>query len=518
MDTMRAMDGISLLVGIALGGGVFAAVGYWFAMNKARSLTAIDDAASAARAAEVVSLRTERDTLRVEGATTARDASAAKALLEESRASSIALQTRVDSERTRAEEIAARHSQAQAELREMQARITERESAMEKQLAERERSIEEMRKVVEQSRETLRDTFAATGAELLKATGESLVKQAKEQFEGQSKLSAQELESRQKSITATLDPLREQLVKQEELMKSLGEKREGDTRTLAEQLRQIAELQQRASTAAQTLSSALRDNRQRGQWGEVSLHNIAEMAGLVENVDFTEQTSVDDEEGNRLRPDMTVRLPGGRFVPIDAKVPMNAYLDSLEPAHSDAERAARRSDHAQALRNHVRMLASREYAKAMGEGVEITVLFVPLESGLIAALEEDATIYREALDKRIIITTASTLLCLLRTCAMQWQQSKLNENARKIGENAKELLERIQTFAEHLESVGAGINAASKGYNKAVGSFNSRLLPSARSTAELAGELTLIPAELSPAGEELRELQGRALPDRSKQD
>jgi DNA recombination protein RmuC len=236
------------------------------------------------------------------------------------------------------------------------------------------------------------------------------------------------------------------------------------------------------------------------------------MAGLVDNVDFSEQTSIADDEGNRLRPDMTVRLPGGRFVPIDAKVPMTSYLESLDPALSDADRAARRSAHAQALRNHVRGLSSREYAKALGEGVEITVLFVPFESGLIAALEEDKDLYEDAMHARVIICTSSTLLALLRTCALQWQQAKLNENARRIGESAKELLTRISTFAEHLEKVGKGLESATKGYNSAVASFNSRLLPGARDTAELAGDLNSVPDELEPANTALREVSARALP------
>jgi DNA recombination protein RmuC len=221
----------------------------------------------------------------------------------------------------------------------------------------------------------------------------------------------------------------------------------------------------------------------------VSLRNIAEMAGLVENVDFSEQESVADDEGNRLRPDMTVRLPGGRFVPIDAKVPMTAYLESLDQSLSDAERAGRRAAHAQAMRSHVRGLGSREYAKALGEGVEITVLFVPFESGLIAALEEDATLYEDALNARVVICTSSTLLALLRTCALQWQQAKLNENARQIGENAKELLKRLQKFAGDVGAIGRSLDSATKAYNEAVGSFNRRLLPAARDTAELAGEL-----------------------------
>ncbi|MFO0007243.1 MAG: DNA recombination protein RmuC, partial [bacterium] len=137
------------------------------------------------------------------------------------------------------------------------------------------------------------------------------------------------------------------------------------------------------------------------------------------------------------------------------------------------------------------------------------------ESGLIAALEEDGTIYREALDARVVICTSSTLLALLRTCAMQWQQAKLNENARKIGENAKDLLDRISKFAEHLEKVGSGLASAAKSYNAAVGSFNTRLLTSARKTAELAGELALAPDDLPPTDESMREVAGtqRALPE-----
>ncbi|MEI7877818.1 MAG: DNA recombination protein RmuC [Planctomycetota bacterium] len=492
------MDGISILVGIGTGLILGGAGAFVIAQLLARSRGAVDAAAAEAMRGELDVLKRERDTLRGQASAALQGESSAKATLAAMQQTAVEFRDSAATERTRADDESARRSKAEQEL-----------SGLRTQLSERQKNLDEQREILARAEQTLKDVFKATGADVLKSAADSLVKQAKEQFEGQQKLSAQELEARHKSIDATLLPLREQLVKQEELVKALGEKREGDAKTLGEQLRQIAELQQKASSAAQTLSSALRDNRQRGRWGEVSLRNIAEMAGLVANVDFNEQTSVDGDEGNKLRPDMTVRLPGGRFVPIDAKVPMNAYLDSLDPALSDADRVVRRTAHAQALRTHVRALASREYAKAMGEGVEITVLFVPLESGLIAALEEDGSIYSEALDKRIIITTASTLLALLRTCALQWQQAKLNENARKIGENAKELLDRIGKFAEHLEKVGAGLSTAAKSFNAAVGSFNTRLLPSARDTAELAGELGLAPEEIAPTEAMLREVQGR---------
>lgn len=508
------MDSLSLLAGVVISGALGAAIATVFFMLRA-SATAQALAAAQLGQQELERLRSEAGSLRADLRAAEQSAVAAQTARDSAVAQVVELGKQVAGERARGEQTSHELSAVQQQLREATTRGTEREQAMERVLAEREKSITDLRAAIEQSKTALTDTFKATGGDLLKQSAQALFQQAKEHFESQHKLSQQDLEARQKAIDATLAPFKEQLAKNEQLVRDLGEKREGDAKTLGEQLKQISELQQRASAAAQTLSSALRDNRQRGRWGEVSLRNIAEMAGLVDNVDFSEQSSVQGDEGERLRPDMTVRLPGGRFVPIDAKVPLNAYLDSLDPALSDADRAARRTQHAQALRTHVRALASREYAKALGEGVEITVLFVPLESGLIAALEEDGTLYEEALDQRVIITTASTLLALLRTCALQWQQAKLNENARKIGESARELLGRISVFAEHLEKVGKGLETASKGYNSAVGSFNGRLLPGARETAELAGDLERLPGELEPAGTVLREVNGRSLPSGS---
>jgi DNA recombination protein RmuC len=210
---------------------------------------------------------------------------------------------------------------------------------------------------------------------------------------------------------------------------------------------------------------------------------------------------------------MTVRLPGGRFVPIDAKVPMSAYLDSLDPALSDADRAARRTAHAQALRTHVRALASREYAKALGEGVEITVLFVPLESGLIAALEEDGTLYEEALDQRVIITTAvhsARAASHLRAAVAAGQAQRKRPPDRRQRPGAPRA-HRASSPSTSKRSA-RGSRPPAKGYNSAVGSFNGRLLPGARETAELAGNLERLPGELEPASTVLREVNVRSLP------
>ena len=494
------MDALPFVGGTAFGLLLGGAVGFLVAKFMARAANAAALVAAEHARTELETTRTERDALRGQHGTAQQAEASAKAM-----ASS--LQTQLADTRTQLQQAGAEYrslsdtlSQAQQQLRKVE---TEGQA--------REKYILELKSTIEQARTSLTETFKATGADVLKATSETFLRQAKEQFEGHAALSTKDLAAKQQAIDETLKPLRDQIAKQEALVRELSEKREGDSKSLGEQLKQIADLQQKASTAAQTLSVALRDNRQRGRWGEISLRNIAELAGLTENVDFSEQSSMEDGDGAKLRPDMTVRLPGDRCVPIDAKVPMVAYFDSLDATLSDAERVARRQAHAQALRGHVRTLASRDYAKALGAGVEVTVLFVPVESGLIAALEEDATIYQEALEKRIIITTASTLLALLRTCALQWQQAKINENARAIGAKAKELLDRINTFAGHLSKVGSGLESAAKSYNLAVGSFNGRLLPGARDTAELAGTLE-VTEELEQASTTLREVSRPALP------
>lgn len=485
---MVDMEATQILIGLGIGAVVGGVVGFVLANMAARARTAGVDA-----------MRVELDTKRSECETLIKDnqlarveAGASKALHGATQQSVLELQREITIEREKVLTAKDAVAKAQAQTEGMNALYNEKVA-----------SLEEIRKTVEQSKTALTDVFKATGVDLLKATTDTFMAQAREQFENQSKLSQQDLESRQKAFDATLTPFKEQLVKQETLMKSLDEKRAIDATTLTEQFKQIALLQREASGAAQLLTSAMRDNRQRGKWGETQLRNIVEMAGMVPHIDYIEQESTESEEG-RIRPDMTINLPNNRVVPIDVKVPMDAYLDSLKPELTDSERAARRNAHPIAVRTHVRALASREYAKTIGAEIEMTIMFVPVESALSVALEIDGSLFEDALKQKIIITTPSTLLALLRICALQWKQAAVTENAQKIGESAKELLERITTFAEHLQSVGNGLETASKAFNKSVGSFNTRLLTSARATAEFAGDLERLPVDLENADTTIR--------------
>lgn len=494
------------LIVAAIGGVVLGGVGaFMLAGAMARAKSAALETMSESARAEAQAIGAERDALRASLNASEKTVSFREATIE-------GFQTRLRESEVRNEQL----KEAGERLRGEVTTLTSDLRSMQTTVAEREEKLREVRASFEQAKQLLADTFKSTGAEVMRQLAEDMLSRAKQQFDGQRQLGEQSLEERKRAIEELLKPLRDELSKQERLVKELGEKREGDAKSLESKLMQIAELQQKASTAAQTLSSALRDNRQRGRWGEVSLKNIVELAGLADNVDFFEQSTVSDEDGVRLRPDMQIRLPGGRLIPVDSKVPMDAYLDSLNAELPESERIARRMAHAKALKGHVRTLASKDYAQAIGGEVEVTVLFVPFESGLIAALEEDASIFQEALERKVIITTASTLLALLRTCAIQWQQAKLNENARLIGDEARELLKRIVTFSEYMQKIGERLEGVSKAYNDAVGSYNGRLFPSATKAAHLAGELEQVPEELEPVGTAIREVRLPSLESREK--
>lgn len=494
------------LIVAAIGGVVLGGVGaFMLAGAMARAKSAALETMSESARAEAQAIGAERDALRASLNASEKTVSFREATIE-------GFQTRLQESETRNEQLSSMGERLRGEV----TKLTSDLRSMQTTVAEREEKLREVRASFEQAKQLLADTFKSTGAEVMRQLAEDMLSRAKQQFDGQRQLGEQSLEERKRAIEELLKPLRDELSKQERLVKELGEKREGDAKSLESKLMQIAELQQKASTAAQTLSSALRDNRQRGRWGEVSLKNIVELAGLADNVDFFEQSTVSDEDGARLRPDMQIRLPGGRLIPVDSKVPMDAYLDSLNAELPESERIARRMAHAKALKGHVRTLASKDYAQAIGGEVEVTVLFVPFESGLIAALEEDASIFQEALERKVIITTASTLLALLRTCAIQWQQAKLNENARLIGDEARELLKRIVTFSEYMQKIGERLEGVSKAYNDAVGSYNGRLFPSATKAAHLAGELEQVPEELEPVGTAIREVRLPSLESREK--
>jgi DNA recombination protein RmuC len=240
-----------------------------------------------------------------------------------------------------------------------------------------------------------------------------------------------------------------------------------------------------------TLSTALRRPHVRGRWGELHLRRVVELAGLVERCDFSEQATTSSGD-RQLRPDLVVHLAGGKQVVVDAKVPLDAFLDGTG-ADSEEEGAAHLRRHARQLRQHVDTLAGKGYWRALPATPEFVVLFVPGESFLSAALEADPSLLEYAADRKVVLATPTTLIALLRTVAYAWTQQRLADNAREIHALGRDLFERLATMSGHLDRLGRSLNASVGAYNRAVGSLENRVLTSARRFADLgvaADELT----------------------------
>lgn len=236
-----------------------------------------------------------------------------------------------------------------------------------------------------------------------------------------------------------------------------------------------------------SLSTALRKPQVRGRWGELHLRRVVELAGLVDRCDFAEQVTAAGEEG-RLRPDLVVHLAGGKHVVVDAKVPLEAFLDActVDPAvGSDAERDAHLARHARQLRQHVDTLAAKSYWRALPSTPEFVVLFVPGESFLSAALEAEPSLLEYAAGKQVVLATPTTLIALLRTVAYAWTQQTLADKAREIHALGRDLHDRLATMSSHLDRLGRSLTGAVSAYNRAVGSLENRVLVSARRFGDL---------------------------------
>ena len=279
-------------------------------------------------------------------------------------------------------------------------------------------------------------------------------------------------------LTATLAQLERNLARSE----AARAEAEGALRNHLGELRRRAQSLEQGTTA---LTAALRAPTSRGRWGEVQLRRIVEAAGMLEHVDFSEQlggTRADGEKGQR--PDLVVHLSGERTLVVDAKAPMDAYLDAVE--EQDPKRArARRTAHARALRHHVDQIAGKAYWKALGDTPEFTVLFVPSDGVLAAALESAPDLLEHGFAKDVVIASPATLMALLRTVAHTWRTDSLNRDAREVLEAGRELHHRLGTFTSHLGKVGRSLDSSVAAFNEAVGSLQSRVMVTARKFEDL---------------------------------
>jgi len=319
--------------------------------------------------------------------------------------------------------------------------------------------------------------------------------------------SARFLELADARLSGQVRPLKESLERMDVQLRSVERVRQESYGALQTQVSTLAE-------RAGSLTNALRTPHVRGRWGEAQLRNVVEYAGMVEYCDYVTQVTTSTEDGT-LRPDLVVRIPGGKHVVIDAKAPLVAYLDAFETS-DEAERQLRLADHARQVRDHVGKLSAKGYWRQFDPSPDIVVMFLPDESYLRAAQEHDPSLQEYAWSSNVILASPSTLMVLLRTVAMTWQQETIAESAREVSELGRELYKRLSTMGAHVTRLGKSLDGAVKAYNETVGSLERQVLVQAR-RFERHGITGVEPPELQPIERQARSVTAAELVDPEQQ-
>jgi DNA recombination protein RmuC len=342
---------------------------------------------------------------------------------------------------------------------------------------ERERA-EERLATVNDAQERLSASFKALSAEAVQSSMSQLSELTRVQLRAAQAEAKGDLDKRREAVEQLVNPLREQLGRVDAQLLALDQERRESRGRLEAQLRTLADTGERLRTETGALVTALRKPNARGQWGQMQLRNVVELAGMVRYCDFAEQSSLSNDEAV-LRPDLVVSMPGGKHVVIDAKAPLQGVLDAYQ-ARDEEERRRHLQDHARLLRKHVRALADKAYWAELESAPDLVVMFLPGEHLYGAALEADPALIEDAMARRVLITTPTTLLAMLHAIAYGWQQERVAESAQAVSELGRELHGRLVKLSSLMSTLGSRLNSAVRAYNETVGSYEARVMPAAR--------------------------------------